>query len=76
LGPFLTQKDRYYISALGILFAVAVSFNTLALQNQMKNLPRSISEVEEQVDKIENLLEPVIRRKGSKSQKYYPYIVI
>ena len=60
---------RYYISALGTLLAVVVSFNTLALQNQMKNMPKSISEVQEQIDKIENLLEPVIRRKESKTQQ-------
>ncbi len=33
---------RYYISALGTLLAVVVSFNTLALQNQLKNIPHYI----------------------------------
>jgi len=32
-------------------------------------MPKSISEVQEQIDKIENLLEPVIRRKESKTQQ-------
>ncbi len=38
---------RYYISALGTLLAVVVSFNTLALQNQLKNMPKDLSQVQE-----------------------------
>lgn len=60
-GSF-SDSLRYYISALGTLLAVVVSFNTLALQNQLKNLPRNLAKVEKQIEKINNLLEPVIQK--------------
>lgn len=58
---------RYYISALGTLLAVVVSFNTLALQNQMKNLPDKTSQVQEQIDNLEDLIKPIPGIKESNS---------
>lgn len=59
---------RYYISALGTLLAVVVSFNTLALQNQMKNLPKDLSEVQDQIDNLNDLLKPIQKLKESNSR--------
>ena len=59
---------RYYISALGTLLAVVVSFNTLALQNQMKNLPKDLSQVQDQVNNLNDLLRPVQSIKESNSR--------
>ncbi|MGD9671846.1 MAG: hypothetical protein AB7U98_00030 [Candidatus Nitrosocosmicus sp.] len=58
---------RYYISALGTLLAVVVSFNTLALQNQMKNLPNNTSQVQEQLDNLEDLIRPILDMKENDS---------
>jgi hypothetical protein len=58
---------RNYISALGTLLAVVVSFNTLALQNQMKNLPDKTSRVQEQIDNLEDLIKPISEVKESNS---------
>ncbi|CAN5705584.1 hypothetical protein BH23THE1_BH23THE1_30520 [soil metagenome] len=58
---------RYYISALGTVLAVVVSFNTLALQNQMKNMPGNLSQVHEQIDKTDDLLKPILQRMQNKS---------
>lgn len=54
---------RYYISALGTLLAVVVSFNTLALQNQLKNMPKDRSEVQNQIDNLNDLLKPIMNVK-------------
>lgn len=63
---------RYFISALGTLLAVVVSFNTLALQNQLKNMPTSMNSLNKQLDKIEDILNPVLnRRRESVKQDYY-----
>ena len=51
---------RYYISALGTLLAVVVSFNTVALQNQLKNLPTNIKLLDSQLNRIETMIEPVL----------------
>jgi hypothetical protein len=59
---------RYYISALGTLLAVVVSFNTLALQNQMKNLPKDLSQVQDQIDNLNDLLKPIQSVKKSNSR--------
>jgi hypothetical protein len=59
---------RYYISALGTLLAVVVSFNTLALQNQMKNLPKDLSQVQDQIDNLNDLLRPIQSVKESNSR--------
>ena len=59
---------RYYISALGTLLAVVVSFNTLALQNQMKNLPKDLSQVQDQIDNLNDLLKPIQSVKESNSR--------
>ncbi len=53
---------RYFISALGTLLAVVVSFNTLALRNQLNNMPNSVDSLNKQLDKISNLLQPVIKQ--------------
>lgn len=59
---------RYYISALGTLLAVVVSFNTLALQNQMKNLPKDLSQVQDQINNLNDLLKPIQSAKESNSR--------
>ena len=59
---------RYYISALGTLLAVVVSFNTLALQNQLKNMPKDVSQVQNQIDNLEDLLKPILSVKESNSK--------
>ena len=53
---------RYFISGLSTLLAVVVSFNTLALRNQLNNMPNSIEVLERQLDKISHLLQPVINQ--------------
>lgn len=51
---------RYYISALGTLLAVVVSFNTVALQNQLKNLPTNIKLLDSQLNRVETMIRPVL----------------
>lgn len=53
---------RYFISGLATLLAVVVSFNTLALRNQLNNMPNSIEALDRQLDKISNLLQPIIKQ--------------
>lgn len=53
---------RYFISALSTLLAVIVSFNTLALRNQLNNMPNSMEALDRQLDKISNLLQPVLKQ--------------
>ena len=53
---------RYFISALSTLLAVIVSFNTLALRNQLNNMPNSMEALNRQLDKISNLLQPVMKQ--------------
>jgi len=67
-GNFSSFSDtlRYFISGLATLLAVVVSFNTLALRNQLNNMPTSIETPDRQLDKISNLLQPVINQ----SEKY------
>lgn len=62
---------RYFISALGTLLAVVVSFNTLALQNQLKNMPTNISSLNKQLDEIEDILKPVLDKSRDNIQKTY-----
>lgn len=54
---------RYFISALGTLLAVVVSFNTLALQNQLKNMPTSMDSLNKQLDNLEDILSRVLLRR-------------
>ncbi len=61
-GSFSTTL-RYYLSALGTLLAVVVSFNTLAVQNQLKNMPDDIKTMNSQLNNIQSLLEPVMKRR-------------
>ncbi len=56
---------RYYISALGTLLAVVVSFNTMAIQNQLKNMPTGIKSMNTQLDNIRNLLDPIFEKRKS-----------
>jgi uncharacterized membrane protein YgaE (UPF0421/DUF939 family) len=60
---------RYFISALGTLLAVVVSFNTLALQNQLKNMPNAMEQLDNQTDKIGQLLKPVINVQETDNNK-------
>ncbi|MDQ3852476.1 MAG: hypothetical protein M3299_06550 [Thermoproteota archaeon] len=53
---------RYFVSALATLLAVVVSFNTLVLRNQLSNMPNSMEALNRQLDKISELLQPVIRQ--------------
>ena len=52
---------RYFISALGTLLAVVVSFNTLALQTQLKNMPTNMDNLNKQLDKVEDIVRPVLK---------------
>lgn len=61
---------RNYISALGTLLAVVVSFNTLALQNQLKKMPEDLSQVQDQIKSLENLLDPLMQVKERKSSHH------
>lgn len=60
---------RYFISGLATLLAVVVSFNTLALRNQLNNMPTSIEALDRQLDKISNLLQPVIKQKEKNEEQ-------
>ena len=59
---------RYYISALGTLLAVVVSFNTVALQNQLKNLPTNIKLLDSQLNRVETMIKPILSQ--NKENKY------
>lgn len=59
---------RSHMSALGTLLAVVVSFNILALQNQLKNMPKNISQVQDQLNNLEDLLMPILSVKESNSR--------
>jgi hypothetical protein len=71
-GSFSTTL-RYYLSALGTLLAVVVSFNTLALQNQLKNMPSDINAMDSQLENVQNIIEPVLnkRRRDNEKDKEY-----
>ena len=60
---------RYFISGLSTLLAVVVSFNTLALRNQLNNMPNSIEALDRQLDKISNLLKPVIKQRDKDAEQ-------
>lgn len=62
---------RYFISALGTLLAVVVSFNTLALQNQLKNMPTNVSSLNERLDELEDILKPVLNSSRDNIQQAY-----
>lgn len=55
-----SETLRYYISALGTLLAVVVSFNTVALQNQLKNLPTNIKLLDSQLNRVETMIKPIL----------------
>lgn len=58
-----SETLRYFISALAALLAVVVSFNTLALRNQLNNMPTNMESLNRQLDKIANLIQP-LREEG------------
>ncbi len=60
---------RYYISALGTLLAVVVSFNTLALQNQLKNMPSDMNTMNSQLENVQSIIEPVLNKRKRDSKK-------
>jgi hypothetical protein len=60
---------RYFISALATLLAVVVSFNTLALRNQLSNMPNSMEALNRQLDKISDLLHPVMEQVRENEKK-------
>lgn len=52
---------RYFISALAALLTVViVSFNTFALRNQLSNMPSSMGQLEKQLDKVADLVGPLL----------------
>lgn len=63
---------RYFISALSTLLAVVVSFNTLALRNQLSNTPNSMEVLNRQLDKISNLLQPIIKQMENDEEQETP----
>lgn len=60
---------RYFISGLATLLAVVVSFNTLALRNQLNNMPTSMEALDGQLDKISKLLQPVIKQREKNEEQ-------
>lgn len=67
-GSFSTTL-RYYLSALGTLLAVVVSFNTLALQNQLKNMPSDMNTMNSQLENVKSIIEPVINKRQKINKK-------
>lgn len=61
---------RYFISALSTLLAVVVSFNTLVLRNQLKNMPTNMERLNSQLDKIANLLQPAEAEESNSTRQY------
>lgn len=53
-----SDTSRYFISALSTLLAVVVSFNTLALRNQLNNMPTDMQSLNSQLEKMTDLLQP------------------
>ncbi len=49
-----------FIRALAALLAIVVSFNILALRNEMKSMYTNIEEFDKQQKKMENLLKPLL----------------
>ena len=70
-GNFSSFSDtlRYFISGLATLLAVVVSFNTLALRNQLNNMPTSMEALDGQLNKISNLLQPVIKQREKNEEQ-------
>lgn len=65
---------RYYISALGTLLAVVVSFNTVALQNQLKNLPTNIKILDSQLNRVQTMIKPILSQ-NKKDDEYNKNII-
>ncbi|MDP9015950.1 MAG: hypothetical protein M3M87_04235 [Thermoproteota archaeon] len=64
---------RYYLSALGTLLAVVVSFNTLALQNQLKNMPSNMNAMNSQLEHVQSIIEPVLNKRQKDNEKDKEY---
>ena len=64
---------RYYLSALGTLLAVVVSFNTLALQNQLKNMPSNMDAMNSQLDNVQSIIKPVLNKRQKDNEKAKEY---
>ncbi len=60
---------RYFVSGLATLLAVVVSFNTLALRNQLSNMPNTMDALNRQLDKISYLLQPIIKKTGNDEEE-------
>jgi hypothetical protein len=60
---------RYYISALGTLLAVVVSFNMVALQNQLKNLPTNIKLLDSQLTRVQDMIKPILSDSKENDEK-------
>lgn len=63
---------RYYVPALGTLLAIVVSFNTLALQNQLKDMPIGIEILQRQLDKVDILIPDVLKKRNKDNEKEIP----
>ncbi len=61
---------RYYISTLGTLLAVVVSFNTVALQSQLKNLPTNIKLLNSQLNRVETMIKPILSPQNKQNEKW------
>lgn len=57
---------RYFISSLATLLAIVVTFNTLALQYHLKNMPEDKDELDKQLNNIASLLHTLIHTKDNK----------
>ncbi len=60
---------RYFISGLSTLLAVVVSFNTLALRNQLNNMPGSLEVLDKQLDRLASVLKPIIKQQEKDEQQ-------
>ncbi|HEX7257557.1 MAG TPA: hypothetical protein VF242_05815, partial [Nitrososphaeraceae archaeon] len=50
------------------LLAVVVSFNTVALQNQLKNLPTNIKLLDSQLNRVETMIKPILSQNKEKEE--------
>lgn len=57
---------RYFISSLATLLAIVVTFNTLALQYHLKNMPENKDELDKQLNNIASLLHTLLHPKENK----------
>ena len=60
---------RNYLSAIGTLLSVVVSFNTLTIQNQLNNIPKNLKRLNKQLDKVQSLLELIFTEKQKQEER-------